>query len=143
MLQSYRRALPAVGGFISATLSLLIGIAHWGALGWQTWFLYGSGIAAHFIETKFLTPRIVGHAIDVPPFVMIGALLSGIAMNGAAGGFQALILLPILRAMIDDLSAGHAAVPRAVEPQEVSAGARPPGGQPGKPQNANKKKMRG
>ena len=100
-------SLPAVGGFVSATLSLLIGLAHWGPWGWQTWVLYVSGIAAHFIEAKFLTPRIVGHAIDVPPFVMIGALLSGVALNGGAGVFQAMILLPILRAMVDELSAGR------------------------------------
>ena len=100
-------SLPAVGGFVSATLSLLIGLAHWGPWGWQTWVLYVSGIAAHFIEAKFLTPRIVGHAIDVPPFVMIGFLLAGVGMNGGAGVFQALILLPILRAMLDDLPRSH------------------------------------
>lgn len=97
-------SLPAVGGFVSATLSLLIGIAHWGPMGWQTWVLYVTGIAAHFIEAKFLTPRIVGHAIDVPPFIMIGTLLGGVAINGGAGVFQALILLPIVRAMVDELS---------------------------------------
>lgn len=100
-------SLPAVGGFVSATLSLLIGLAHWGPWGWQTWVIYLSGIAAHFIEAKFLTPRIVGHAIDVPPFVMIGALLSGVALNGGAGVFQAMILLPILRAMVDELAVGR------------------------------------
>jgi predicted PurR-regulated permease PerM len=114
-------SLPAVGGFISATLSLLIGIAHWGLWGWQTWVLYLSGIAAHFIEAKFLTPRIVGHAIDVPPFVMIGALLSGVALNGGAGVFQALMLLPILRAMVDDLKHTQEAPAQSGQPQAVPA----------------------
>jgi predicted PurR-regulated permease PerM len=113
-------SLPAVGGFVSATLSLLIGIAHWGPWGWQTWVLYASGIVAHFIEAKFLTPRIVGHAIDVPPFIMIGVLLSGVALNGGAGVFQALILLPILRAMLEELSTGHAASKPAAEPRIVT-----------------------
>jgi predicted PurR-regulated permease PerM len=127
-------SLPAVGGFISSTLSLLIGIAHWGLWGWQTWALYMSGIIAHFVEAKFLTPRIVGHAIDVPPFIMIGALLGGVAMNGGAGVFQALILLPILRAMVEELSNGRSAPAQAVKPQAVVA---PP------PQQPAKKKARG
>ena len=126
-------SLPAVGGFVSATLSLLIGLAHWGPWGWQTWVLYGSGIAAHFVEAKFLTPRIVGHAIDVPPFIMIGALLSGVVMNGGAGVFQALMLLPILRAMVDELSADHAAPAQSSGPPALSVAPDPhPGQQPGR-----------
>ena len=34
---------------------------------------------------------------------MIGAILSGIAVNGAPGVFQALIILPILRALVDEV----------------------------------------
>jgi predicted PurR-regulated permease PerM len=114
-------SLPAVGGFVSAMLSVLIALAHWGLWGWQGWVLVSAGIAAHFIEAKFLTPRIVGHAIDVPPFIMIGALFSGVAMNGAAGVFQALMLLPILRAMIDELPSSGATAPAASPPPPAPA----------------------
>ncbi|KAB2850667.1 MAG: AI-2E family transporter [Hyphomicrobiaceae bacterium] len=96
-------ALPGVGGFVSATLSMLIALSHFSIWDWQGWVLVGSGILAHFVEAKFLTPRIVGHAIDVPGFVMIGAILSGITVNGVPGVFQALMLLPVLRALVDEI----------------------------------------
>lgn len=96
-------ALPGVGGFVSATLSILIALSHFSIWDWQGWVLVGSGILAHFVEAKFLTPKIVGHAIDVPGFVMIGAILSGITINGVPGVFQALMLLPILRALLDEI----------------------------------------
>jgi predicted PurR-regulated permease PerM len=96
-------ALPGVGGFVSASLSILIALSHFSIWDWQGWILVGAGILAHFVEAKFLTPKIVGHAIDVPGFIMIGAILSGIAINGVPGVFQALMLLPILRALIDEI----------------------------------------
>lgn len=142
-------SLPAVGGFVSATLSILIALAHFGLWGWQGWVLVGAGIAAHFVETKFLTPRIVGQAIDVPPFVMIASLLSGVALNGGAGVFQALMLLPILRALVDDIA--HSPPPaRGLERGQGPALAdppltvvnHPPKPQPQRQQSARKKNRR-
>jgi predicted PurR-regulated permease PerM len=117
-------ALPGVGGFVSATLSILIALSHFSIWAWQGWVLVGSGILAHFVEAKFLTPKIVGHAIDVPGFVMIGAILSGIAINGVPGVFQALMLLPILRALIDEI--GHEAGDTLGSRQEPPAAAATP-----------------
>jgi predicted PurR-regulated permease PerM len=113
LILGFFSALPAVGGFISAALALAIGLAHHGLYGWQSWVLFCAGVTAHFIEAKFLTPKVVGHAIDVPPFVMIGALLCGVSMNGPSGVFQALIMLPILRAMIDEIDMRRSAPAQA------------------------------
>ena len=95
--------LPAVGWIASATLILTIGAlvhAHW------IW-MAGLIVAWRLVQDYVNSPHIMGRNLQMPPFVVLVALMIGGQVAGIAGIFLSVPLVAVLRtAWLDYIGIG-------------------------------------
>jgi predicted PurR-regulated permease PerM len=92
--------IPYIGIFIGASLPfayvLLTRDSAWPALG-----VLGIFLTVQFLESNFITPKIVGSKVSVNPFVAIVALLIGAEIWGIPGMLLSIPLTAILKLLLD------------------------------------------
>ncbi|MDA5193027.1 AI-2E family transporter [Govanella unica] len=101
----FMKYLPYIGTAIALVLAGMTGVAQEGA----TLALFG-GVAATFIvaegiESSILTPRLVGERVDVPPAMVIFAVLMGGKLLGVLGVFLGVPIFAILRLIVREVMA--------------------------------------
>jgi predicted PurR-regulated permease PerM len=92
--------IPYIGIFIGASLPvtyvLLTRDSAWPAVG-----VLGIFLTVQFLESNFITPKIVGSRVSVNPFVAIVALLIGAEIWGIPGMLLSIPLTAILKLLLD------------------------------------------
>src|SRR6185312_4661680 len=92
--------IPYIGIFIGASLPvayvLLTRDSAWPAIG-----VLGTFLIVQFLESNFITPKIVGSRVSVNPFVAIVALLIGAEIWGIPGMLLSIPLTAILKLLLD------------------------------------------
>jgi predicted PurR-regulated permease PerM len=92
--------IPYIGIFIGASLPvayvLLTRDSAWPAIG-----VLGVFLTVQFLESNFITPKIVGSRVSVNPFVAIVALLIGAEIWGIPGMLLSIPLTAILKLLLD------------------------------------------
>jgi predicted PurR-regulated permease PerM len=104
--------IPIVGAYLAMIPAVIIALAAVGPLGAAlTALLF---IAVQFFEGSVLVPRIQGRALDLPPAVVLLALVIGVALGGFLGVLIALPVTATLRGVVAylyDRAAATSSVP--------------------------------
>jgi predicted PurR-regulated permease PerM len=92
--------IPYIGIFIGASLPVLYVLLTrdtvWPAVG-----VLGVFLTVQFLESNFITPKIVGSRVSVNPFVAIVALLVGAEIWGLPGMLLSIPMTAILKLLLD------------------------------------------
>jgi predicted PurR-regulated permease PerM len=88
ILAGLTRAVPIIGPLLGAVPITLVCLIATKSLE-TTGFVLGGFTAMHFLESKVLLPKIIGHEVDLHPVSVILALLLGMEFFGFIGVFLA------------------------------------------------------
>ncbi|RYG75581.1 AI-2E family transporter [bacterium] len=92
------RAVPVVGPLLGAIPLLAVCLFY---KGMQTAVFLGIGFTLmHFLESKVLLPKIVGHHVDLHPVSVIVSLLIGMEFFGFIGVFLAVPIAAVLKILL-------------------------------------------
>ncbi|HEY0074777.1 MAG TPA: AI-2E family transporter [Abditibacteriaceae bacterium] len=100
------RAVPVIGPLLGAIPLALVCFLTTGSVSTTTLLLVGFTLM-HFLESKVLLPRVVGHEVDLHPVTVIIALLIGMEFFGFIGVFLAVPLAAILKIVLAEWHAGR------------------------------------
>lgn len=90
LISGFLEIIPVLGPIIATTIAALVGLAQFGvmaALG-----IIGYYTLARWFEDYVIVPKIIGHAVELHPLIVIFAVLCGEVMAGALG---MLIAIPV------------------------------------------------
>lgn len=134
-------AIPTIGGILTYLILVVVGILNFG-LEYEalktTFVLYVAAFVIHFAETKFVTPRVLGHRISFTSFAVIAVLVGSVLALGISKGIlTGLFLLVALKSLVEvadegrRIGAGAVDAPPAVlaasmDPQPPAASAATP-----------------
>jgi len=100
-------AIPTIGGIITYLLVIVVGLVNLGAdqdAITKIGIMYVFSFAVHFVETKFVTPRVLGHRISFTSFAVITVLVGSVLVFGLGKGIlTGLFLLVALKAITETL----------------------------------------
>lgn len=91
------RAIPVIGPVISGIVIVLLGTTKSPLTGFNLFVLFA---ALHFIESKFVMPKLIGKRMQLHPAVIIIVLLIGAEFFGIFGMFIAAPVAAVLRVLI-------------------------------------------
>jgi predicted PurR-regulated permease PerM len=95
LIAGLTRAVPVIGPLLGGIPIVLLCLFTTNV---QTTVIVLSGfIAMHFLESKVLLPKIVGHEVDLHPVSVIVALLLGMEFFGFLGVFLAVPVAAVLK----------------------------------------------
>jgi len=117
MIAGITRAVPVVGPILGGVPLVLVCLLTTMSLPVTLTLLLGF-TAMHFLESKLLLPKIVGHEVDLHPVSVIVALLIGMEFFGFLGVFLAVPLAAVLKIA---LAEWHDEATRAVSAPETNA----------------------
>lgn len=124
----FTSAIPTIGGIITYLILVVVGILNFGLShdGIKTTaVMYVVAFIVHFAETKFVTPRVLGHRIAFTSFAIITVLVASVLVFGIGRGILAgLFLLVAFKALIELADEGRQARGRS-EREGVVAGLQP------------------
>jgi predicted PurR-regulated permease PerM len=99
MIAGVTRAVPVVGPLLGAVPLLAVSLFYTHSM--QTTVILGVGFTLmHFLESKVLLPKIVGHHVDLHPVSVIVSLLIGMEFFGFIGVFLAVPLAAVLKILL-------------------------------------------
>jgi predicted PurR-regulated permease PerM len=98
-------AIPTIGGIFTYILLIFIGIANYGVShdGIQTIIvMYCFALVMHVLETKFITPRVLGHKLGATSFYILFMLIVSVLIFGIGFGiFAGLLSIILFRAITE------------------------------------------
>jgi predicted PurR-regulated permease PerM len=98
LIAGLTRAVPVIGPLLGGIPIVLLCLFTTNV---QTTIIVLSGfIAMHFLESKVLLPKIVGHEVDLHPVSVIVALLLGMEFFGFLGVFLAVPVAAVLKIIL-------------------------------------------
>jgi predicted PurR-regulated permease PerM len=110
LIAGITRAVPVIGPILGGVPLVLVCLLTTMSLPITLTLLVGFA-AMHFLESKLLLPKIVGHEVDLHPVSVIVALLVGMEFFGFLGVFLAVPLAAVLKIVLTEW---HASYPRPV-----------------------------
>ena len=96
LIAGVTRAVPVIGPLLGGIPLVLICLITTKDIGITTKLLIGFAFM-HFLESKVLLPKIVGHEVDLHPVSVIVALLLGLKFFGFMGIFLAVPIAAVLK----------------------------------------------
>ena len=126
VILGFTSAIPTIGGIITYLILVLVGILNLG-LEWEgirkTAVMYAVAFIVHLAETKYVTPKVLGHRISFTSYAVVTVLVGSVFVFGVAKGILAgLFLLVAMKALVELADEGardrHA---RASEPAPASS----------------------
>jgi predicted PurR-regulated permease PerM len=113
VILGFTSAIPTIGGIITYLILVVVGILNFG-LSYDgirtTAVMYAVAFIVHFAETKFVTPRVLGHRIAFTSFAIITVLVASVLTFGIGRGILAgLFLLVAFKAMVELADEGRQA----------------------------------
>ena len=123
MIAGITRAVPVVGPLLGAIPLLFVTFFYTRSA--QTTLILGFAFTLmHFLESKVLLPKIVGHHVDLHPVSVIISLLIGLEFFGFIGVFLAVPIAAVLKIVLVEYHAAQAEK-AALAAQNALAGANP------------------
>jgi predicted PurR-regulated permease PerM len=108
LIAGLTRAIPVVGPLLGGIPLVLLCLAATGSM--QTTMIVLVGfIVMHFLESKVLLPKIIGHEVDLHPVSVIVALLLGMEFFGFLGVFLAVPAAAIAKTLLSEWHDARAA----------------------------------
>ena len=108
LIAGLTRAIPVIGPLLGGIPLVLLCLAATGSV--QTTMIVLIGfIVMHFLESKVLLPKIIGHEVDLHPVSVIVALLLGMEFFGFLGVFLAVPAAAIAKTLLTEYHDAHAA----------------------------------
>ncbi|HVF09669.1 MAG TPA: AI-2E family transporter [Abditibacteriaceae bacterium] len=106
LIAGITRAVPVIGPILGGVPLVLVCLLTTLSLPITLTLLIGF-TAMHFLESKVLLPKIVGHEVDLHPVSVIVALLLGMEFFGFLGVFLAVPLAAVLKIALAEWHAGY------------------------------------
>ena len=98
MLAAFADVIPLVGALIATVPPVVAALP----TSWLTALLVFVGLEAYqMFEDRFLTPHVYGTTLDLPPLVVLLAILAGAELLGIVGVLLALPLIAAGRVVLD------------------------------------------
>lgn len=91
------RAVPILGPMVSGAVIVLMGVSKSPMLGLNLLMIFA---ALHFIESKFIMPKLIGNRMQLHPALIILVLLIGAEFFGIFGMFMAAPVAAIIRVLV-------------------------------------------
>jgi predicted PurR-regulated permease PerM len=99
LLAGLTRAVPVIGPMLGGVPLLLVCFFYTRSA--ETTLILATGFTAmHFLESKVLLPKIVGHHVDLHPVSVILALLLGMEFFGFIGVFLAVPIAAVIKIVL-------------------------------------------
>lgn len=99
LASGFLEIIPVLGPILATTIATLVGFAQFGvmpALG-----IIGFYTIARWIEDYLIVPKVIGHAVDLHPLIVIFAVLCGEVMAGALGMLIAIPVAASIKVIVD------------------------------------------
>jgi predicted PurR-regulated permease PerM len=99
LLSGFLEIIPVLGPILATTVATLVGFAQFsimvaaGIIGFYT--------VARWMEDYLVVPKVIGHAVDLHPLIVIFAVLCGEVMAGALGMLIAIPVAASIKVIID------------------------------------------
>ena len=106
LIAGLTRAIPVIGPLLGG-IPLLGACLFYTHSPPTTGALLGAFTLMHFLESKVLLPKIVGHHVDLHPVTVIMALLVGLEFFGALGVVLAVPIAAMLKVLLTEYHAGQ------------------------------------
>jgi predicted PurR-regulated permease PerM len=97
ILSGVTRAVPIVGPIVAGIVIVLLATIQSPILGLYM-LIFFAGL--HFVESKFIMPKLIGHRMELHPALVIIVLLIGAEFFGLLGMFLAAPVAAIIRTLI-------------------------------------------
>ena len=99
LLSGFLEIIPVLGPILATTVATLVGFAQFNIM------VAGGIIAfytvARWMEDYLVVPKVIGHAVDLHPLIVIFAVLCGEVMAGALGMLIAIPVAASIKVIID------------------------------------------
>ena len=120
LLAGLTRAVPVVGPLLGGIPIALVCLVTTGSV--QTTMIVLVGfMAMHFLESKVLLPKIIGHEVDLHPVSVIVALLLGLEFFGFLGVFLAVPVAAVFKIVLTEWHDARLAQALAASPPSLDA----------------------
>lgn len=116
LIAGLTRAIPIIGPLLGAVPLMLVCFLTTKSVPTTSLLLFGFTMM-HFLESKILLPRIIGHEVDLHPVTVILALLIGMEFFGFLGVFLAVPIAAIIKIVLAEWHDGRMLAAHAVELQ--------------------------
>ncbi len=127
LIAGLTRAIPIIGPLLGAVPLMLVCFLSTKSVPTTSLLLFGFTMM-HFLESKILLPRIIGHEVDLHPVTVILALLIGMEFFGFLGVFLAVPIAAVIKIVLAEWHEGRVPAIHAVElqsPEFYEAGVSP------------------
>ena len=101
LIAGFTRAIPVIGPLLGG-IPLLAACLFYTRSVQTTALLLGAFTLMHFLESKVLLPKIVGHHVDLHPVTVILALLVGLEFFGAMGVVLAVPIAAMIKVLLSE-----------------------------------------
>ncbi|BCM91110.1 hypothetical protein IAD21_02974 [Abditibacteriota bacterium] len=101
LIAGLTRAIPVIGPLLGG-IPLLVACLFYTQSVQTTGILLGAFTLMHFLESKVLLPKIVGHHVDLHPVTVIMALLIGMEFFGAMGVILAVPIAAMIKVLLSE-----------------------------------------
>jgi len=120
LLAGLTRAVPVVGPLLGGIPIALVCLVTTGSV--QTTMIVLVGfMLMHFLESKVLLPKIIGHEVDLHPVSVIVALLLGLEFFGFLGVFLAVPVAAVFKIVLTEWHDARLAQALATSPSSLDA----------------------
>lgn len=99
LIAGITRAVPVIGPLLGAIPLVLVCLLTTGSVPVTVALLFGF-LLMHFVESKVLLPKIIGHEVDLHPVSVIVVLLIGLEFFGFLGVFLAVPFAAVLKILL-------------------------------------------
>ena len=114
LLAGLTRAVPVIGPLLGGVPIVLVCLLTTRSVPLTLTVLTGF-IVMHFVESKVLLPKIIGHEVDLHPVSVIVVLILGLEFFGFLGVFLAVPLAAVIKVLLVEWHESRAAKPVLVE----------------------------
>jgi len=97
VLAGVAELVPMVGPFLAVAPAVLVAL---GISPWTAFVVLIFAVAAQQIESNFLVPRIMGHAVGVSPLTVMLGILIGAILYGLPGAFLAVPIAGAIQVIV-------------------------------------------
>ncbi|HEX8833409.1 MAG TPA: AI-2E family transporter, partial [Abditibacteriaceae bacterium] len=119
LIAGLTRAVPVIGPLLGGIPLMLVCLITTKSLP-ITGALLGGFFLMHFLESKILLPKIVGHEVDLHPVAVILVLLIGMEFFGFIGVFLAVPIAAVLKILLAEWHESREAQQEALAMHEAA-----------------------
>jgi len=121
ILSGFLEIIPVLGPILATSIATLVGFAQYDVQ--HALIIIAFYTLARWLEDYLVVPRVIGHAVDLHPLIVIFAVLCGEVIAGALGMLIAIPVAASIKVIVDFLYPPEAKVaePARGRPESVAA----------------------